>query len=182
MRGRLARPKPSPARPRRDHPSDAASAGSPFACTPRAGGARRGSRGRAGGGRRREREEMEQVKQEGDHQARSLARPEPRDQPLAHRMEFWRGTPHNPWHDAGTRAAYGKTRARRSIGRGLETGSPGTAPAPDPTVGVPPRAGRSCYTAFAQHRPPANCSVSSPHTYLPREGTHAGEFGNTDTH
>ena len=47
------RPRPWSARPRTGGPPCAAWAGRPFACTRRAGGARRGSRGRAGGGRRR---------------------------------------------------------------------------------------------------------------------------------
>ena len=39
-----------------------------------------------------EREESEQVEQEGDHQARIFSGSEQTDQPLAHRTEFWRRT------------------------------------------------------------------------------------------
>ena len=68
------------------------------------------------------------------------------------------------------------------IGRGLRR-APGTAPLLDPTVSQSPASSWTimlhCIRTIA---PPANCSVSSPHTYFPGEGTHAIEFGNTDTH
>src|SRR3989442_8950189 len=47
------RSRPWPARPRRGDPSCEVWAGAPSSCTRRAGGARPGSRGRAGDGRRR---------------------------------------------------------------------------------------------------------------------------------
>jgi hypothetical protein len=39
-----------------------------------------------------EREESEQMEQEGDHRAGIFSGSEPTDQPFAHRTEFWRRT------------------------------------------------------------------------------------------
>ena len=78
-RAASTRPRPWPARTRKAGQLGVASPGSPFACARRSAGARRGFRGRGGGGPPRRNGESEQMEQTGDNRAGILPGSEPTD-------------------------------------------------------------------------------------------------------
>ena len=65
-------------------------------------------------------EESKQVEHEGDHQARILSGSELIDQPLAHRMEFWRRT--GARRDRGPRGPVGAAARAHGTARGSPSG------------------------------------------------------------
>ena len=77
--------------------------------------------GELAGAAAEEREESNQMEHEGDHQARILSGSELIDQPLAHRMEFWRRT----GLPTGARANRARNRPSSARGRvGVGSGRP----------------------------------------------------------